>query len=83
MRSFASESSITATKSGADAIVTPAATPSAVAAAPVTRPVVVKSSSLTDRVLAFMAGLGVGGVIGYYKLTEDIWESTAEVRTGV
>jgi hypothetical protein len=50
------------------------------AAAPAARPVVSKASSLTDRVLSFMAGLGVGGVIGYYKLTEDIWESTAEVR---
>jgi hypothetical protein len=80
-RSMATEAQITAVKPAAEGIVaSPAALPSAQPVA-VTRPVVVKSSSLTDRVLAFMAGLGVGGVVGYYKLTEDIWESTAEVRT--
>ena len=79
-RFFATETQLSAASGKSAGELASAAPLPSVQAAPVARPVVVKSSSFTDRLLTFMAGLGVGGVIGYYKLTEDIWESTAEVE---
>jgi hypothetical protein len=50
---------------------------------PVAAPVKIKKgSSLADRLWAFFVGVGVGGIAFYYKLSEDITESTAEVVFG-
>jgi hypothetical protein len=75
LRRLATESTLTTAvkENGSTAIAAPKP-------APVPAPVKIKKgSSLADRLWAFFVGVGVGGIAFYYKLSEDITESTAEV----
>ena len=35
------------------------------------------------RLGAFFVGVGVGGVFSFFKLSEDIWDSSAEVEKSI
>lgn len=76
-RRFATESGIAASKDGAQSSAITASAPAAKAIPPPAVPK--RGSSLVDRFWAFLVGVGTGGIGFYYKLSEDIVESTAEV----
>lgn len=75
VRCFSAEAALAPAKEGVSAI---SATPAPVAAP--LPPVAKRGANLVDRVWAFLVGVGVGGIGFYYKLSEDVIESTAEVK---
>lgn len=76
VRWMSAEAAALAPSKEAATVVTPVKPPVAVPLSPLPK----RGSTLMDRVWAFFVGVGVSGIVCYFKVADDVAESTHEVR---